>query len=43
MVERLPPSNVEAEAALLGSLIIDPEAIGLVADILSPGDFYRQA
>ncbi|GHO72626.1 replicative DNA helicase [Ktedonobacter sp. SOSP1-85] len=43
MVERLPPSNLEAEAALLGSLIIDPEAIGLVADILSPDDFYRQA
>lgn len=43
MVERLPPSNLEAEAALLGSLIIDPEAIGLVADVLSPDDFYRQA
>ena len=41
MPERLPPQNVEAEQSLLGSLLIDKEALLKVADILSPEDFYR--
>lgn len=43
MVERLLPQNVEFECGVLGSLLIDPEAIGLVADTLRPEDFYRDA
>ncbi len=39
--ERLPPQNVEAEEAVLGSLLIDREAIGRVASFLRDGDFYR--
>jgi replicative DNA helicase len=42
-VEKLLPQNVEAEAAVLGSLLIDPEAITQVADYLRPEDFYRDA
>ncbi len=42
-MERVLPNNVEAECGVLGSLIIDPEAIGLVADWLHPEDFYRDA
>lgn len=40
-VEKVPPHNVEAEQAVLGSLLIDKEAITRVADILSPEDFYK--
>jgi replicative DNA helicase len=43
VVEKLLPQNVEAEAAVLGSILIDPEAIIEVADYLRPDDFYRDA
>ncbi len=38
---KLPPRNIEAEQSVLGSLIIDNQAIIKVADILSPEDFYQ--
>jgi len=41
--ERLPPHNIEAEQSVLGSLLIDPDAIIRVAPFLRPEDFYRQA
>lgn len=37
------PQNIEAERGVLGSIIIDPEAIVQVADFLTPQDFYRDA
>jgi replicative DNA helicase len=42
-VEKLLPQNVEAETAVLGSILIDPDAIMQVADYLKPDDFYRDA
>src|SRR5712692_3062058 len=42
-VEKLLPQNIEAECGVLGSIIIDPEAIVQVADFLFPDDFYRNA
>jgi replicative DNA helicase len=42
-VEKLLPQNIEAECGVLGSIIIDPEAIVQVADFLQPDDFYRDA
>lgn len=42
-VEKLLPQNVEAEAGVLGSLLIDPEAIVQVAEFLKSDDFYREA
>ena len=42
-MERLLPTNIEAECGVLGSLLIDPEAVSLVADWLHPEDFYRDA
>src|SRR5690242_9082787 len=42
-VEKLLPQNVEAEAGVLGSLLIDPEAVVQVADFLRSEDFYREA
>lgn len=40
-IERLPPHSLEAEEALLGSLLIDPDAIYDVATFLRPNAFYR--
>lgn len=39
---RLPPQNIEAEQSVLGSLLIDPEAILKVTSSLRPEDFYRE-
>jgi replicative DNA helicase len=41
-IERLPPQNIEAEEAVLGALLIDPDAIIRVATILKTEDFYRE-
>jgi replicative DNA helicase len=40
--EKLPPHNIEAEEAVLGSLLIDPEAVCKLATSLKPEDFYRE-
>lgn len=37
------PHNIEAECGVLGSIIIDPDAIVQVAEFLAPDDFYRDA
>jgi len=39
--EKLPPQNIEAEEALLGSLLIDKEAITKIIDLIRPEDFYK--
>jgi replicative DNA helicase len=39
----LPPQNVEAEESILGGILLDPEAIGRVADLLRPEAFYINA
>src|SRR5688572_1168086 len=41
--ERLPPQNIEAEQSVLGSILIDRDAIVRVAGFLQPEDFYREA
>ncbi|MBN1399395.1 MAG: replicative DNA helicase [Anaerolineae bacterium] len=41
--DRLPPQNIEAEQSVLGSLLIDPDAILRVSSFLRPEDFYREA
>jgi replicative DNA helicase len=38
----VPPHNYEAEAAVLGSVMIDKEAIIKIADAIGPEDFYRE-
>jgi len=40
--ERLPPHNLEAEEAVLGSVLLDREVIGRVSGILDARDFYRE-
>src|SRR5437773_416164 len=41
--DALPPHNTEAEESVLASLLIDPEAIEVVAPLLSASDFYHPA
>lgn len=41
ITEKLPPQSIEAEKSLLGSLMLDKDAILKVADFLKPEDFYR--
>jgi len=38
----VPPQNVDVEKSLLGSLLLDKDAIIKVADILAPNDFYEE-
>lgn len=40
-IEVLPPHSVDAEAAVIGSLLIDPDAYYEVSEILTPEAFYR--
>jgi len=40
--ENLPPHDVEAEKAVIGSLLVDGEAIFNVATFLEPQDFFTQ-
>ena len=39
---RVPPQSIEAEQAVLGGLMLAPEAFDRVADLLVDGDFYRR-
>ncbi|NBF41342.1 MAG: replicative DNA helicase [Spirochaetes bacterium] len=41
--DRVPPHNTEAEAATLGAILLDPEALGRVLVYLRSDDFYRNA
>jgi replicative DNA helicase len=41
--ERLPPHNIDAEQSLLGSLLLDRDAIIRVAAFVKPEDFYVPA
>ena len=40
--QRMAPHSIEAEEAVLGSLLIDPDAILRVASFLKAEDFYRE-
>jgi replicative DNA helicase len=39
--DRVPPHDIEAEIAVLGSMLLDPEAAGRVVAILRADHFYR--
>ncbi len=39
----VPPQNVQAEEAVLGGILLDPEAIGRIADLIKPEAFYINA
>lgn len=39
---KLPPQNSEAEASLLGAILIDSDALYKVSDIITAQDFYEE-
>ena len=40
---KVPPQNIEAEQAVLGSVLLDSESLYAVSEILHPDDFYEKA
>lgn len=42
-LDRVSPHNVEAEQAVLGSVLLDSESLFSVTEILHPEDFYERA
>ena len=42
LTEKLPPHDIEAEEAVIGSLLIDGDAIFKIAPFLRPEDCYRE-
>ncbi|MFA5051604.1 MAG: replicative DNA helicase [Patescibacteria group bacterium] len=42
-ITKLPPQNLEAEQSVLGSLLIDKDAITKIADLIRPEDFYKDS
>lgn len=42
-IVRVPPHSLEAEEALLGSVLLDPDILSTVVPIVRPEDFYRSA
>ncbi|PIT88183.1 MAG: replicative DNA helicase [Candidatus Magasanikbacteria bacterium CG10_big_fil_rev_8_21_14_0_10_36_32] len=42
-IEKIPPQSLEAEMSLLGSVLIDKDAMLKIADIVGPEDFYKTA
>ncbi len=41
--EKIPPQNIDAEMAVLGSMLIDHEAIGQAIELLNESCFYKDA
>ena len=41
-IERLPPQDLDAERAVLGSLLIDPDAVVTISGKIQSEDFYRE-
>jgi len=42
LTDKLPPQNLEAERACLGSMLLDKEAIEIAIDLLNHEDFYSE-
>ena len=42
LLTRQVPYSAEAEQAVLGSVLIDPEKTGDLMELLTPGDFYLE-
>ena len=41
-IERLPPQDLDAERAVLGSLLIDSDAVSAISGKIQSDDFYRE-
>ncbi len=43
IIDKIPPQSVEAEESVLGSLLIDKDAMIKIADFMSENDFYMNS
>lgn len=43
LMEKIPPQNLEAEMAVLGSMLIEEDAISNALEMLNEDDFYKEA
>lgn len=43
MTAQIPPQNIEAESSILGGIMLDPDAMVRIVDILTPSAFYLTA
>ncbi|MFH1857959.1 MAG: replicative DNA helicase [Candidatus Omnitrophota bacterium] len=43
LLDRVPPQNIEAEMALLGSMLLEEDAIGQVIETIQENSFYKDA
>lgn len=41
-IGKIPPNDIEAEQAVLGSMLLDKDAVMNAVEILKPEDFYRE-
>ena len=42
-LRKVPPQNLEAEASVLGGILLENDAINRVLELLRPEDFYRES
>lgn len=42
LLKRISPHSVEAEQSVIGSMLMDKDAIGIAAEILTAEDFYQK-
>lgn len=42
-LRKVPPQNLEAEESVLGGILLDPDALDRVIEVMSGADFYRDA
>ena len=40
---RVPPQNLEAEESVLGAIMLSPNVLPVVTEIVRPEDFYRES
>ena len=41
-IGKIPPSDIEAEQAILGSMLTDKDSVMSAIEVLKPDDFYRE-
>ena len=41
-IGKIPPNDIEAEQAVLGSMLLDRDAVSSALEVLKPDDFYRE-
>jgi replicative DNA helicase len=39
---KIPPQNIEAEQSVLGGILLEPEALSRILEVLQEDDFYRE-